>query len=292
MARPRRWVYSDLINGVGIVKLSSWKYFTDYIYQEMLDYTPYIWRGQRCDDWGLETTLDRLLNKAKVARTKRIIFQSNHLLKFKYASRGRRGSNPIRDLDENDWWALGQHSGLATPLLDWTISPFVAAFFAFMHVGDKQTSHRSVFALHRPSIESSVNKIIRAKEKENRDALKAHESGKAKIGNILHLHLLREPVKPEVEFVRPMSDENLRLVNQSGLFTRTPPGEDIENWIIRNHKHIDSNGYILMKILIPNKDRDMCLRMLNRMNINHLTLFPDLYGASNFCNTFAEIKNY
>ena len=48
----------------------------------------------------------------------------------------------------------------------------------------------------------------------------------------------------------------------------------------------------LVKVLIPNKDRDDSLRSLNRMNINHLSLFPDLAGASMFCNLHSEVDRY
>jgi hypothetical protein len=51
----------------------------------------------------------------------------------------------------------------------------------------------------------------------------------------LLLAALRSP-RPEVEFIRPMSDENARLVHQGGLFTRAPEGVDLETWTRRQFK--------------------------------------------------------
>ena len=50
--------------GFGEVRISSWKYFGDFVYQEMLNYDSYVWRGHRCDNWQLESTLDRLIRNA------------------------------------------------------------------------------------------------------------------------------------------------------------------------------------------------------------------------------------
>ena len=103
--------------------------------------------------------------------------------------------------------------------------------------------------------------------------------------------MLEAKVDPEVRFIRPFSDENQRLVNQGGLFTRAPTGKNLEVWI-QETANAEDKGYTLIKINMPNRDRDPCLRNLNRMNINHLSLFPDLYGASKFCNLFSEIDRY
>ncbi|MBI5891023.1 MAG: FRG domain-containing protein [Nitrosomonadales bacterium] len=285
MARRKSWEWIDKGNGYAEVKLLSWKYFTDFVYKEMLNYETYVWRGQRCDDWALESTLDRLVNKAKVAKTKRHGFVKSHLEQFQYAVRGRRGMHPPLIEDENEWWALGQHHGLATPLLDWTTSPFVAAYFAFIGEGEIQTRHRAIFALHRPTVERLVREKVKAKEEENK-----RDKEDKKPMNALAALLMDAPVRPDVEFIRPFSDENMRLVNQGGLFTRAPRDKPLDIWIQENP---DGNvGYTLIKIILPDVDRAECLKMLNRMNINHLTLFPDLYGASKFCNLFGEIEKY
>lgn len=288
MSRTKRWVWSTIDNCYGQVKLSSWKYFSDFVYQEMLDYDAYIWRGHRCDNWGLESTLDRLIKKAKVAKTKQWDFRRLHLEQFQHAVRGRRGSNPPVMENENDWWALGQHHGLATPLLDWTTSPFVAAYFAYINQGDNQTRNRAIYAIQKSSVEKRVNKLIKIKEAENKQEKEDIASGKKQSG-LLSGFLLDAPVKPQVEFIRPLSDENQRLVNQGGLFSRAPDEKPLDTWVTENGT---GNGYTLIKILLPNKDRTESLKILNRMNINHLTLFPDLYGASKFCNLFGEIEKY
>ena len=100
----------DFDKGVLDANVSSWKHFHDHVVTEMLDYSHYIWRGQRDSEWGLETSLDRLLKSQEKKPTNALL--NRHLQKFKLASRGRRGENPRRDLEENEWWALGQHNSL------------------------------------------------------------------------------------------------------------------------------------------------------------------------------------
>ncbi|WP_296232582.1 FRG domain-containing protein [uncultured Pseudomonas sp.] len=262
MVRSARWVEGDLVKGVIEVKLSSWKYFSDYINQEMLDYTSYVYRGQGSAAWKLEPSLDRVLKNPKSPMREAL------LSRFKYETRGRRGAHPPIMATDNDWWALGQHHGLMTPLLDWTESPFVALYFAAESALRANSSHFSVCAL----FQVAINK--------NNDVIVGSESVKLINGR-----------KPTVKIVRPLSDENSRLVNQRGLFTRGPNNVDMESWI-RIYNHQPANVMELIKITVPTKGVQDCLRYLNRMNINHSTLFPDLIGASEYCNQYLKINKY
>jgi hypothetical protein len=45
----------------------------------------------------------------------------------------------------------------------------------------------------------------------------------------------------------------------------------------------------LEKLVIPNEDRENCLKFLNKMNINRKTLFPDLDGAASYLNALWEL---
>jgi hypothetical protein len=121
MGRKPQWIEHDITDGVGEIDITNWKYFNTYICDEMLDYKNYIWRGQKDSTWKLEPTLDRILKKINKQNDPKII--KHYLDSFMFSTRGRRGANPPNIAQENDWWALGQHYGLATPLLDWSRSP-------------------------------------------------------------------------------------------------------------------------------------------------------------------------
>jgi len=176
-------------NGHQIIRFSSWKAYNGFINNRLRNPHTYIFRGQRLSAWKLETSLDRASSFLPSP-----VNPTRHLEQFSLSTRGRRGPNP-QLLNEEESWALGQHYGLWTPLLDWTESPHVALYFAFKEKNEKDRGTRAVYALSRDYV------IARSA-----DLSKAHARSSSR-QNI-------------VEFIVPKSDENSRLINQRGLFTR------------------------------------------------------------------------
>lgn len=85
---------------------------------------------------------------------------------------------------------------------------------------------------------------------------------------------------------------NNRLVSQRGLFTYSPTPDSLEKeltTIWMNMKHDDN--FLLLKLLIPDKLRKDILETLYEMNINDLSLFPDIHGACSYANWKLSRKN-
>lgn len=263
----KRPSFEPVKDGVTTISLNSWDEFHEVITDKILDYREFIYRGQANPNLPLTSSLDRLCSST-IGRSFTKVEVQSHLNHFKYAVRGRLPTLWSAELmDENDWWAMGQHHGLATPLLDWTESPYVAAYFALEEASPYADSptHRAVFALDKEQVKKKSDEI----------------------------RVRPEAMRDIVELFSPINTENARLVSQSGLFTLLPIGQDLEGWVRRNFEGEDKQ-VVLINILIPDKpeSRNKFVRLLNRMNVNALTLFPDLVGASRHCNNDITIPNY
>lgn len=265
-----------------------------------------VYRGHAGHDWQLSSTLGRLFDGGDIPSDKR----AKLLRQFKLSMRGRGYDLAPLQIDE-EVWAVGQHHGLNTPLLDWTRSPFVALFFAFSRYENQDDTEnnpsRAIFCINKTKLEEDLG----------------------------------EDVVEEL-FLEPEDHRNSRLVNQSGLFTIAPDGQDNLVSLIVNklddaellgsvdetETSVDEGSAVFLQIAdaaptqsadqgsdepqvifsvsdrkrakllaryifklhIPNSiaDRKGCLEALRQMNIHHGNLFPDPGGASEFCNDWLE----
>jgi hypothetical protein len=171
------------------------------------------------------------------------------------------------EISEARWWAIGRHAGLLTPLLDWTFSPYVAAYFAFSEIRPTAPTmgHRVVFALDWQAIDPALSEI-RVYD-EPIDQPSKH---------------MGKPGRPR--FLLPRADDNPSMRAQCGVFTRMcPPRMNLADWVADNFP----GSAPLTIYLIPDSERDKALGALYLMNVHAGTLFPGIHGAAMLCNSRA-----
>jgi hypothetical protein len=196
----------------------------------------YLFRGVRDADWRLVSSFDRQFPDAADRRR----LSLSLLQDFRRACDGQV-ERVVLD-DDDALLALGQHHGLPTRLLDWTTSPFIAAFFALSG------------ALMQPERGSSL-------------------------ASIWALHL-DAPVWDEefgVSVIRTGAVGNPRIRNQGGCFTRSlTPFASLEEYVERS----PYDGPALTQLSLPARDAERGLSELAMMGITSERLFPDIGGIA------------
>ena len=236
-----------------VFRLKSWDAYLKLISEP--PYNNWAYRGERDERWPLYSSLSRYLQNFGVS-SKAWPQQEARILRVFKRKAHQLLSKPPEPDDDFQWMALMQHHGAPTRLIDFTWSPYVAAFFALEH-----TLHDGVvWAMNPARIDSSR-------------ALKHSKMDPRLKGNFARYFL-----KGENQFVWMGEPHtmNSRLIAQSGTFA--VPGvldQPIEE-IIGGSEAQD----LLVKFVLTNSVRETGMRELYRMSITYATLFPDLDGLA------------
>jgi hypothetical protein len=243
-----------------ILRLPSWHEFKLYLPHFSENWA---FRGQASAEW--------ILNNA-IERTDFIRFHNG--IEAHFVAEFQRGARNYLSKDETpehliEWLALMQHHGAPTRLLDFSKSPYIAAYFAFEFCAFREGNHVAVWCIN---IEHLKQKSLKILSQEFGSALKQTQN---LINEKLFEVLFYQNNKSLVFPVEPFR-MNRRYSLQQSIFVSTGTsvapfmeqllflGSDLEKAVV--------------KLEIPATEKKVAMRELLKMNLHRASLFPDLDG--------------
>lgn len=223
----------------------------------------WAFRGQEKSEWSLNSTLSRYLIDFKVHQDG-WAHQEDRIIRIFRRKAELFLQHVPKENDIFQWLALMQHHGAPTRLVDFTWSPFVAAFFAL----EKAKTDCAVWAVNFSILKDrkydfqSEQKPIEAPRPEDLNTYR-----RLFIGNRVPFITAGEPF-----------NMNQRQIAQSGTFLipgilDTPIEGILSSWL-------DPEKVIVKFVLKSSNIRDEAMESLYYMNITNATLFPGLDGLA------------
>jgi hypothetical protein len=256
------------------LQLGSWNDFKNFV-DDLSENWAY--RGQLKSGWVLENAIERTdfihLHKG---------------IEIDFLAEFQRGARNYLNKDETpehliEWLALMQHHGAPTRLLDFSKSPFIAAYFAFEQCQPRPERYISIWAIN-------IN-FLKARAL---DELKKHFPEELKESNY---HINENTFKKiftdnKVSLIFPVEPfrMNRRYSLQQSIFVST--GNSYEPFMKQLLFLSEDIDKAVIKIELPSIMQKEVLRDLQKMNLNRASLFPDLDGyAASLRHRYNSIKS-
>lgn len=225
-------------------EIKTWEEFRRFARE--LEPNRYVFRGQRSNKWRLRTSFHRS------GRSSLVKFMAQDIpVLHRHLSGMMTQYLDIRDpLQNAAFYNLVQHHGYPTPLLDWTYSPFIAAYFAYKGAPRTDTKLEERVRLF------VFDKVRWCQEFET-------------------IALVTSP-KLHFTVLEPLALNNPRVVPQQSVSSVTNI-EDIETYIAVREKGVGKQ--YLRAIDLPVSERNSVMQELSLMGITAGSLFPGIEGA-------------
>lgn len=232
--------FSDKSSIIGEVK--TWNEFKEYVASFMGN--GYLYRGQE-NKYCLRTSFHRC-GRFNLSR---FVGEDIPKLHQRLTARTRHVFNLANPLENGAFYNLAQHHGYPTPLLDWTYSPYVAAFFAFR----------------------KANKI-----NTNNEHVRIYIFDQRKWKEKLLQFVMIDIAEPHLSILEFLAIDNERVIPQQAVTTVTNL-DDIEEYISVVEKNNDCK--FVWAIDIPSSERKQVMMELSYMGITAGSMFPGLDGT-------------
>jgi len=255
---------------VNETRAESWAHLHELLFADSWHETlnrhrsDYVFRGEASGNTSLITSLQRLGGEyGDVER---------HLLRSfrKYAE---RDAVPADELWH--WLALAKHHGLATRMLDWTYSPYVALHFATARATEFDQDGLIWMVNFVETNKLLPKKLRSALDQEGMNAMSADLLTEV-APSLADFDRLGEDFV--VFFEPPALDE--RIVNQYALFSVMPsPQARMDQWL-------EERPGLARRIVLPAELKWEVRDKLDQANITERVLFPGLDGLATWLRRY------